>query len=213
MIKVAKKQQNVTFLLLVILLSSGVFAYTRGEDVDLTVPCYYSSKPCNVSFSCNISVYYPNSSKFISNQGMDFNESGIYNYTLSETDTVGDYSATSYCYFEDIADDYNFNFSIGSPLTNTPVIISILLVSIALFAFLGLKLDNQHFQVKLGMILMAFLNLISSLAVAIVALNGGRGLVAVVTTILFVNGMYTIYMFFYFIRYYYYKIKDEFSLR
>jgi len=94
-------KQLLLFLILVTLFSSFAFAepsfyFKKGTDVDLKIPCVNEGSACSASAVCNITVNDPNSNNIIDNQEMT-NSGAFHNYTLINTETIGEYQATVFC--------------------------------------------------------------------------------------------------------------------
>ena len=130
------------------------YIYIRNEPIDLKIPCTNSTGDfCGASTTCNISVIYPNSSTFISNQAMT-RTANYYNYTLPLTDIVGNYQVYAYCIDSAESGFISYSFlvnSTGSAENKLAVIVafSVLLAFFALFAW---ALPEEHIILKFIMV-------------------------------------------------------------
>lgn len=97
-------------IIFVILLSSFIYAepsyfYKRDAVIDLKEPCVNNGQACPISATCNITVNYPNSTVMINNQQMT-NQITYFNYTITDTNNIGEYVATVFCID---GTDYGYN--------------------------------------------------------------------------------------------------------
>ena len=73
------------------------FIFRQKETSNLLLTCTNADgSPCDSSFSCNVTVAYPNNSLLFENQGASFN-TDHYNITITNTDILGSYSYLIYC--------------------------------------------------------------------------------------------------------------------
>lgn len=81
------------------------YYFKTYESIDLKIPCYENNySRCLDSTLCNITVLYPNSSVWIKDKPMTYNPD-YFNYTVYETDIVGEYSVSTYC----VGSDYGYS--------------------------------------------------------------------------------------------------------
>jgi hypothetical protein len=98
-------KQFYLFLIFAILFSSFCFSddtqtFKTDEYGNLNVPCYDNDKaPCNITTTCFLTAFYPNTSRFIFNQAMSNNyPDPNFNFTLPSTNVTGTYAYTTVCY-------------------------------------------------------------------------------------------------------------------
>lgn len=74
-----------------------VFAsYMQSQLVSLEAQCRNTGSPCS-SGGCNITVYYPNGTRAVSNGIMSDAGNNTFNYTFAGTDNLGEYSQIVTC--------------------------------------------------------------------------------------------------------------------
>jgi len=108
-------KQILLFSIFVILLTNFVaaeplFYFKAGTDVDLKVPCAYEGNQCSAAAVCNITINDPNSNNLVNNQQMT-NSGAFHNYTLRDTELLGEYQATVFCTDNDESDYAAFSFA------------------------------------------------------------------------------------------------------
>lgn len=77
-------------------IASAQLIYKVGDTINLKVPCILNSAPCSTAALCNLSIQYPNSSYLISNQKMNFNSGGDFNYTFISNE-LGAHQCKVFC--------------------------------------------------------------------------------------------------------------------
>lgn len=92
--------KNIYFMLVILLvglpLLSATQVYKQYDTVDLKVQCIANGTFCSSGSYCNITVTYPNGSMFVNNQKMT-NQTSFYNYTIQNSNILGDYSCMAVC--------------------------------------------------------------------------------------------------------------------
>jgi len=89
----------VTFLLFLIPIVSAEesYIYKQNQIIDFKISCFDENRSyCNNLTTCKITILYPNSTVLINNQDMDHNPS-FFNYTITNTYTLGEYSGVVQC--------------------------------------------------------------------------------------------------------------------
>jgi hypothetical protein len=76
--------------------SADDLIYEKNTTIDLKVPCFNNNTFCSPSAICNITIIYPNASVLINNQLMT-NGGAFHNYTLTSTNTIGEYQSYMVC--------------------------------------------------------------------------------------------------------------------
>ena len=110
--------------------SLGVFKI--GNDINLIQTCD------NCTFNNITSVLYPNSSVAISNVQMT-KDGTFYNYTFSDTNTIGTYIVNGFGDLDGIDTVWNYDFEItsfGTKISNSGIIYAVLLIIIFLMDLL-----------------------------------------------------------------------------
>lgn len=72
------------------------YIYKYNTTVDIKNPCINNGTWCSASSQCNITVQYPNGSVLV-NKGVMSNQNTYYNYTISDSQTLGYYPITMSC--------------------------------------------------------------------------------------------------------------------
>lgn len=108
-------KQLILFSMFVLLLSSfgvadPVFYFKANQDVDLKIPCANDGQQCSSLAVCNITINDPNSVNIVNSAGMT-NNGAFHNYTLTDTDTLGEYQATVFCNDNNETDYTTFSFA------------------------------------------------------------------------------------------------------
>jgi len=99
--------------------------YREGTDIDLKVPCSNDGLACNSSVLCNISVSFPNGTTLVDNKEMSYN-SNYFNYTLPESDVLGEYKSIVFCNLAGIGGYSAFTFKINASGENNENIIALM---------------------------------------------------------------------------------------
>lgn len=171
----------IVFVLIVLpsVIATPSYYYKQKTNTDLKVSCFDENNTyCTASTTCNITIFYPNSTVLINNQNMTHNPS-FYNYTLTakHTEFMGEYSVVVFCDGQGTDDGYStFTYAITKEGTeNKPeyatatAIISFVLILVCFFlAFIiDLKVLKWFFAI-LGITFAA-----SSTAGLLLILKGG----------------------------------------
>ena len=93
----------ILFIALVIILTvlasaESSFIFDKDKVTNLNIPVYHNNRSkADSTVNCFLTMSYPNGSIFINDKKMTFNESGYYNYTITNTmmDVLGVYPARS----------------------------------------------------------------------------------------------------------------------
>lgn len=126
----------VMFILLATLIyAEPDFYFKEGTPADIKIPCVNNGQACNSSTTCNITIVYPNGTNAVSNKAMTYTPA-FFNYTLSNTQIVGQYSGFTYCTYGSLSGSTRFNLKInGTGESNTgSYMLFILLVILIIFA-------------------------------------------------------------------------------
>ncbi|UCD20528.1 MAG: hypothetical protein JSW08_01985 [archaeon] len=70
--------------------------FTRGDTIDLKIPCFNNGTYCSGSATCNLTIDYPNGTVMVDNQLMT-NSVAYHNYTLPDSDVIGTYFCSTTC--------------------------------------------------------------------------------------------------------------------
>lgn len=160
-------KQLATMLIFILLFINSVsavaddYTFRQGETVDIKLQCQSSGSPCTTGATCNITVFYPNSSLYVDNQVMQEN-SYYHNYTLDSSLVIGDYQALTYCTDGINTGSSGFTVKITNETTSTnvlPLVIGIALV-IGILLFIAFIVDSKHFILRLLLIIFSFILLI-----------------------------------------------------
>ena len=127
------------------LFSSLVVAlnYEKSVKAEIKVPCEINEDVCSSSTHCNITIRYPNGTYIVASSVATYNHTtGDANYTLTNTEKVGEYSTRIICKDGVYNGTSTFNFKItpaGKDLTTGEGIIYII-VFFGSFVLFGLSL-------------------------------------------------------------------------
>lgn len=90
------KKLYLIWILILIPLVSSALIYEARQEVDIKIPCINNGTACS-NAQCNITVNYPNGSMLVNGANMSNLGSGIFNYTLTNNNVIGDYSYVMTC--------------------------------------------------------------------------------------------------------------------
>lgn len=127
------------FVLVIIPISAETFP--QKAQIDFTKTCTNSSNDiCQSTSACNITIRYPNSTAFASDQKMTNNANGIFNYTISEGqhDKLGRYFWDMFCCDGSDCGEAHGDYYItktGVELTQEKAIVYVGMLGIIIFMF------------------------------------------------------------------------------
>jgi len=112
-------------------------AFEPNETMNLKFYCFNASKAlCDSGTICQITIYYPNMTVFIDNQSAS-NSGSYWNYSATETNTLGVYSAMVDCQSGGLGYGYQgFKFYVGRPST----LVQGQAISRSLYIFFGIAI-------------------------------------------------------------------------
>lgn len=115
--------------------------FEPNETMDLKVYCFdVNNSFCNSTTNCQITIFYPNSTRYAYNQSMDYSNN-YFNYTANASETLGAYSTIAYCQSGGSEGYLSFDFYVGRPSTDpqikTTILGIVILLSIAALFFIG----------------------------------------------------------------------------
>jgi hypothetical protein len=172
--------------LLSVSFASPELFYREGTTIDLKVPCSNDGFACNSSVNCNISVSFPNGDTLIDNKAMTYN-SNYFNYTLNESDVLGEYKTIIFCSSGTVGGYNAFTFRVNASGENNENIMALmvfLIISIIICLVLTVV-----FYIKESMMMYMFLILTMGFATAtayfglVIAKDYGATLATVAYTI------------------------------
>jgi hypothetical protein len=145
--------KTITWILILILLVTPILAqtYEQDEPLDIKAPCMNNGTYCSASATCNVTIFYPNSTTLINNELMTNNQA-YHNYSLTEeqTNILGEYEVTIMCQDGTIYGYSTYNYKITptgeEPSTSEGIlyigIFAVLLIFFILCIYGLITLDN-----------------------------------------------------------------------
>ena len=122
--------------LLVLPMVMSVNYYDQGSEIVLTEVCRNNGTYCTSAANCNITVFYPDSTIFVEEAVMDYNES-YFNYTISGalSGTRGTYTRDTTCCDGGLCASATDTFVIGAETTTSDSLLYtvLLVIMCALF--------------------------------------------------------------------------------
>lgn len=170
---------SLVFIFILILSAMNVNAVTfkQGEKADITVQCIFNGTICSTNSTCNLTINYPNNSIYISNQLMNRNNS-YFNYTLSSSNTVGDYPCSSTCCdngFCGTSGECSFDITpsgqkldTGKSIIMVIGLVILLIVCLILFYF---AIKTENLTIKIFSLGLSLIILIFSIGYALTVVN------------------------------------------
>jgi hypothetical protein len=133
--------------LMVIPMANAEVIFKQNDMADLKVPCYNETYAfCSGAALCNLTVIYPNGSVMVMGKAMT-NQLVYHNYTLPESNTIGEYLGIMECFDDGKNGITSFNFKI----TNTGFSynagdISLIIAIVITFLLIGMSvlMDNVY---------------------------------------------------------------------
>ena len=157
---------NKNYILLVILfvLSTSVvfaepsFYFRKGDTVDIKIPCIYQNTKCSNLTTCNITIIYPNTTAFVHNKQMT-NNLEYHNYTLSNSNVIGEYSTVIYCsnLLNNTYTAFTFSISQNGMFNNDWTFILALGIIVFMLCFFAVRLTGDHIFIQILLFVFAFL--------------------------------------------------------
>jgi len=71
-------------------------SFKTGTPININIPCVNDGNQCSGNSTCQITVFFPDSSVFV-NGSLMTNNGNYHNLTLPKTDISGTYTASVYC--------------------------------------------------------------------------------------------------------------------
>ena len=151
------------FSIFILLFSSFAFAepsfyFKKGTNVDLKIPCINNGNPCSALSVCNITVNNPNSENIINNQVMT-NVGSFHNYTITDTNIIGEYQATVFCIDGTDADYTSFSFATtenGEKQNDWTFILAIAITVLFLMIIAVNLRENDGFMIFMKALILLF---------------------------------------------------------
>jgi len=148
------------FLLLFISFVSAdpSFYFKDSETIDLKVPCSNDGKQCDNTTLCNITINNPDGDNIVNN-GVMTQTGTFFNYTVTDTNKLGEYPVTVYCFSGSDADYESFSFAITENgfFQDDLTFIIALLVVIGVCVVVALNLNDSFIWLKAILLVFAFI--------------------------------------------------------
>jgi hypothetical protein len=130
--------------------------FKKGDIIDLKIPCVKENTKCGESATCVITILYPNSSIAIENGDMNNLGNGYFNYTLSQTNIIGQYQSTVFCAESEFKGSETFVFWITpTGLENNTTIFLILIFASIFLLLIAFIFKNTIFAFISGLTFMS----------------------------------------------------------
>lgn len=117
------------------------FYFEQNTTINLNVPCIN----CSTAL-CNISIFYPNSSTMVKNIAM-VSQGSYFNYTTSNTGTLGEYLANVNCVQDAIYKNSIFSYVINK-IGNNERPSNFMILAIILIFLIGLAMFVWAFMIN-----------------------------------------------------------------
>lgn len=128
-----------TFVILLSVISVNAETFQRGDNIDLKLQVDFNGVKVASTTKCNVTVLDSDNIALVTEQAMSYNPSSIFNYTLTNTTDIGDYSAVYYCQSPSSSGFYTDTFTIsasGENVTTGKGVLYIGLTGLLIFLFL-----------------------------------------------------------------------------
>jgi len=133
----------VMLVFLVSTISASDYLGKQYTSIDIRDNCEVDGFPCSSSYLCNITISDPDNNLLVLNSPMTRNDT-VYNYTLTQTSLLGDYSLTIYCDNTTWGGNEQSILKVTTTGRTPNMMITILLLLCSLGIFLlALYLNNQ----------------------------------------------------------------------
>ena len=170
------------FFMLILILpscsSAEQISFEPNTSMELKLFCFDTDTDlCGSGISCEVTVFYPNSTTYIDNQSMS--QTGSYwNYTANASSTLGIYKAVANCHDATTSGYSSWDFYIGRPSTEvqeaTTTRSIYILLGIAVLCFTAF-LFISHPPIKWSFFLLAILFISITVNVASISLYNEAG--------------------------------------
>lgn len=185
------------------------YFYKQNDIIDLKIACSNSGTVCGTSATCNISVFYPNSTVLIDQQTMT-NNGDYHNYTIGSISVVGEYSARTFCCDDSDCGNEGFFFEINTRgTTSKPIMVGIytvLIILIALFFYLAVSLnifpdDHSNMLLRVYLFFLAFAHILATIFLSYLDYNDFTGISSLLITLFSIDAITVLLVvYFYFMN-------------